>query len=772
MKNFSIKRFRHIKISKILSQSFLFITLIVFLITTALSAFLYDQFYRLTYTSIGKNMVERLSQNSTQLNLLKNQIYSIGMYLVSDTDIIKASLTNEADPVDKYLLVRKLAYFANTNKLVHSICLFNSSNQEIISNLGASSKWVYDKDLQTYINSIDYKATPIFTPRILESGTLPTIKKNVFSISFNVGSKSSTDNKTNFNSNIIINVNAIDFFKNFSASDELSRSNTILFDNKGKLIIDTNGQNFNQVRSESYITEITNSTNKDGFLLVDINGEKMLVTYLKSSVFNWTLVNLSPYNDIFSSLITFKKIIYYSSLVLFLIGILYALFASYRLYTPFRNIKKQFNSNDTSNNSYFYDEAKHIKDSFTKLNKDNETLEKSLTSNLALAKDTYLRQLIRGTLDENIDEFRNKFSALKINYLEGQVCVIFFKIEIKEKTKRNLDTNQISDIYNIMQNNFYLYNVDFLFLETELNCCKVVSQFINDLSIFDLASKIQQSICKALNFSVSVVIGCVVNSLLEVSTSYNNCGELLPYLFVKETGTILTNDSLNLSTRSTNCEISTQKEHLFVAIKTANFSQTSIIIDEIFNYISNCTYDLVRLTINQLILEIISFSNSILFDIEDSLSFNNIYKNVNSISTLAETQLFFTLTCGAIIRKIDDKNKNPKKHLINDIKAYLKENFASQNLSGEYIADVFKLTPGYLGKLFSDAEGCSMVDYINDIRLSKASALLISTSLLINQISEQCGFANRTYFATLFKKKYGLTPKAYREQNRVNSGIL
>ena len=42
--------------------------------------------------------------------------------------------------------------------------------------------------------------------------------------------------------------------------------------------------------------------------------------------------------------------------------------------------------------------------------------------------------------------------------------------------------------------------------------------------------------------------------------------------------------------------------------------------------------------------------------------------------------------------------------------------------------------------------------------------LLTETELLVSTISEQCGFSSRNYFASQFKKVYGISPKDYRAQ--------
>jgi len=63
---------------------------------------------------------------------------------------------------------------------------------------------------------------------------------------------------------------------------------------------------------------------------------------------------------------------------------------------------------------------------------------------------------------------------------------------------------------------------------------------------------------------------------------------------------------------------------------------------------------------------------------------------------------------------------------------------------------------------FKKATGLSPNQYYLDIRLNKAKALLISTSLSVNEISYHTGFESIFYFSKLFKKKNGVSPKDYR----------
>ncbi len=48
------------------------------------------------------------------------------------------------------------------------------------------------------------------------------------------------------------------------------------------------------------------------------------------------------------------------------------------------------------------------------------------------------------------------------------------------------------------------------------------------------------------------------------------------------------------------------------------------------------------------------------------------------------------------------------------------------------------------------------------MRIDKAKNLLLSTSLKLNSIATQCGFANEFYFSRIFKEKEKITPGEYR----------
>ena len=61
--------------------------------------------------------------------------------------------------------------------------------------------------------------------------------------------------------------------------------------------------------------------------------------------------------------------------------------------------------------------------------------------------------------------------------------------------------------------------------------------------------------------------------------------------------------------------------------------------------------------------------------------------------------------------------------------------------------------------------GVSFSEYINDLRINYAANLLLNSNRNIVDIGYLCGFQNASYFYRVFSKKYGIAPRAFRNQN-------
>jgi AraC-like DNA-binding protein len=95
------------------------------------------------------------------------------------------------------------------------------------------------------------------------------------------------------------------------------------------------------------------------------------------------------------------------------------------------------------------------------------------------------------------------------------------------------------------------------------------------------------------------------------------------------------------------------------------------------------------------------------------------------------------------------------------------KNFLDENYKKEISIKKLCREQGYsheaMTRLFSKTYGMPPSQYLQDIRLKKASSLLEEGKLSIKEITEATGFASQSYFARLFKMRLKTTPTEYRD---------
>jgi len=77
------------------------------------------------------------------------------------------------------------------------------------------------------------------------------------------------------------------------------------------------------------------------------------------------------------------------------------------------------------------------------------------------------------------------------------------------------------------------------------------------------------------------------------------------------------------------------------------------------------------------------------------------------------------------------------------------------------------LSVNFFCTAFKEIVGESPIVYANRVKINTAKLMLIQTNDTIRQISSTLGFDNVTYFHRLFKNIEGVTPKQYRERNKM-----
>ena len=105
---------------------------------------------------------------------------------------------------------------------------------------------------------------------------------------------------------------------------------------------------------------------------------------------------------------------------------------------------------------------------------------------------------------------------------------------------------------------------------------------------------------------------------------------------------------------------------------------------------------------------------------------------------------------------------------IQEAVTFMEHNY-QRELTVEEVADACKLNRSYFSKLFRENMGCPPQEFLIRLRLSKAADQMKDTKAPIGEIAAVCGYPNQLHFSRAFKKRYGLSPREWRNQNKGRS---
>ena len=101
--------------------------------------------------------------------------------------------------------------------------------------------------------------------------------------------------------------------------------------------------------------------------------------------------------------------------------------------------------------------------------------------------------------------------------------------------------------------------------------------------------------------------------------------------------------------------------------------------------------------------------------------------------------------------------------IVNEAKEYISEHY-HEDISLDVVADKIGITGGYLSSILSNSLDCGFVEYVNGIRVDRACGYLKQGYLKVYEIADRVGFNDEKYFAKVFKKMKGVSPREYRRQ--------
>lgn len=108
--------------------------------------------------------------------------------------------------------------------------------------------------------------------------------------------------------------------------------------------------------------------------------------------------------------------------------------------------------------------------------------------------------------------------------------------------------------------------------------------------------------------------------------------------------------------------------------------------------------------------------------------------------------------------------------LVMDVKAYLHFSF-QEPLALDGLAARFYVSKAHLCRAFKAQMGRTLTQYVNDLKVARAAALL-QAGRGVAQARDEAGFSSSQHFISQFKARKGQTPGQYRRAFLLRQGAV
>lgn len=276
-------------------------------------------------------------------------------------------------------------------------------------------------------------------------------------------------------------------------------------------------------------------------------------------------------------------------------------------------------------------------------------------------------------------------------------------------------------------------------------CCLFVCLSKEAIDLDGLTASISDAVLAVLEEPGSVFAGNIVEKLDDISSSYYasqaqmGAGTSLVY------GQDYPSAELHL------LEHQIASGHISAAVEP---------LDAIFAYIHQNRHDrtLCRYVCYEVLSTYLSARKKATYPVTDE-EFRELllFKDADNLCQMLKT----SMSC--LEQKLSSDTRETGTRQQREIVEYVDQNFCRSDISLVTVADQFGISIYMVSRLFKNQTGAGFKEYITAKRLELASQMLADTKEPVSAIALKVGFENPTYFASLFRARYGVAPSKYRD---------
>lgn len=721
-----------------------------------------------------------LSQIKHNLSYIEEIVQNVAIMVNLDPGIVYLMNAESPEPVMKFQTLRKLDTMAEATTFIDSIAVVGAGGRNMY--FGGSGLWTrthmaeLQETLRDRLASIRPEDIGRLVPIRLQEETSGV---DVFSFLL-IGNHPNEGGVPNA---VVVNVRPQWIFENVSNVNTMSAQNAdmILVDRHGTILYSGEETARPHPDIASFVGESVRhgaAEEAEEFSVQRIGDRSYVVSQMSVGISEWRIMNLLPYDEVMSGVQRLRDLSILFTFVFLAAGFLLSLFVANRLYRPIRKLLDLFRSYDVRtpgkppleqrDEMSFLAEA--YRDTLSRLEHVNE--EEGKTKRIV--EDYYLRCWIADSASQSEEEYRLCAETSPHLFEGGEAGVWRLAVLSMDSTSTPGPTDGFREklyrfaVCNIVEETLsraYAARVIDMNNEFIVAVLRAPEGAVDAEVVSNHVAQAHETFRQYYRRTFSTAVSEAIVRRTALTEAYETTMQQLLYRYAFGPGSVITPALVAGNRDRDDAAMPRAIERSLVdSLKAKDEEAVRDSLRRLFEWIGSLHYDYMTFAVQQVVLVVKQALREPAFAAHaNAVELQRLNRRVLQAESLTAAREAIEACLAELCRTGADPQKEDRNALIvYAIKEIIEKNFSDITLSLQSIASLLKMSPAYVGRVFRQYEQVSVGDYLTGYRLEKARDLLTNSDYNVKEIADYLGFSNASYFITLFKKKYGATPKEYR----------
>ncbi len=563
---------------------------------------------------------------------------------------------------------------------------------------------------------------------------------------------------------IVVNINQKEFFKSLGNLYDRNTGQLIIVNSEGQVFAHSDGSKiFKAFDYAGFLDTFQNS--ESGHEIFNQDDQDFCITWVASSINDWKYISVVPVKTLQKELFNSKKYILVIITFLILASFIGIGFATSFLYKPIKALVKRLNGNATLL-SKGKNELELINNAITDYSNRLMDMDKTIQEKNSLIEYKLVSDIMHSNIKTQ-DALSSTLALIGRSFPQQYFSIVLIEVD-----------NMVFPELALEKQQFVLYSIMDLLgrqMPAGYSCLSIIKNsnmiaaiinyqsyhaLLNNLSVFLMLSE------DTFKLNCNIAVSKPSDDVLALGGMYFRTSAFLNYSFIYGYDNIF--DYYTIAEYESNtADMGFEKlKHLESLL---NCRRIDLFKEEIAAFDSRVkteklSYDCVK-NFMQSIVNL--FLRTVHKQLDNSFTEDmTLFREFNNLKSFEDFLSWLYSLADRFAENVGHRNLQINRDFILKIEDFICGNIDNQ-ISLPVISKKFNITPNYLSRIYKEATGINLSNFISDKKMETAANLLVSNMKLdVSDIAGKLGYYNMPYFNKLFKSCYGMTPVQYRK-NRI-----